>query len=206
MIFTSLTTMIISVAAMASVAVASDNLIISPMGLPCGSPNTVGCSAIKGWNNDNDFGYLCGPNSIIDDYQDCPFVSEPDMMCARGQRSGRVGYHYCMLAHLARLCPPLSHRLWAAGATVRAKHKSRTTDQVGLLKHLTKLRVKQSWWPGFRGGAPPSGRKNHTILKGARHQQHQLLRHGSIQDAEPRKKPGSGSASCIMHQGFYNEK
>ncbi|KAG1839712.1 hypothetical protein C8R48DRAFT_741312 [Suillus tomentosus] len=72
MIFTSLTTMIISVAAMASVAVASDNLIISPMGLPCSPPNTVGCSTIKGWNNDNDFGYLCGPNSIIGDYQDCP--------------------------------------------------------------------------------------------------------------------------------------
>ncbi|KAG1794611.1 uncharacterized protein HD556DRAFT_1368597 [Suillus plorans] len=73
MIFTSLTTMIISVAAMASVAVASDNLVIDPLGLPCGDPNTVECSTgIKGWNNDNDFGYNCGPYSIIDAYEACP--------------------------------------------------------------------------------------------------------------------------------------
>ncbi|KAG1884132.1 hypothetical protein F4604DRAFT_1901479 [Suillus subluteus] len=49
--------MIISVAAMAGVAIASDNLIITPMGLPCSNPNQVGCSmGIKGWNNDDDFG------------------------------------------------------------------------------------------------------------------------------------------------------
>ncbi|KAG2054099.1 hypothetical protein BDR06DRAFT_971797 [Suillus hirtellus] len=110
--------MIISVAAMASVAVASDNLIISPMGLPCGPPNTLGCSTIKGWNNDNDFGYLCGPKGIIEDYQACSLSPR------------RVGCHCCMLARVARLCPPLSQRLWTAGATVRAKYKSRTTDQV----------------------------------------------------------------------------
>ncbi|KAG1789327.1 hypothetical protein EV424DRAFT_1354863 [Suillus variegatus] len=198
--------MIISVAAMASVAVASDNLVITPMGLPCDNPNSVGCSTgIKVWNNDNDFVYLCGSNGIIVGYEACSCqnccmvtdgVANCYMMCARGHE-GVVQYN-------------VDNEEWDtiidSGATVPAKYKSRTTDQVSLLKHLTKLRVKQSWWPGFRGGAPPSGCKNHTILKGAQHQQHQLLRHGSIQHAEPRKKPGSGSASCIMHQGFYNER
>ncbi|KAG1844612.1 hypothetical protein DFJ58DRAFT_802157 [Suillus subalutaceus] len=72
MIFTSLTAMIISIAAIAGVAIASDNVIITPMGLPCDNPNQTGCSTgIKGWNNDDDFLYLCGPNGVIVDYDGC---------------------------------------------------------------------------------------------------------------------------------------
>ncbi|KAG1794584.1 uncharacterized protein HD556DRAFT_1368469 [Suillus plorans] len=72
MIFTSLTTIIISVAAMASVAVASDNLVITPLGLPCGNRNSVECSTgIKFFNDDNDFGYICGPDGVIDAYEAC---------------------------------------------------------------------------------------------------------------------------------------
>ncbi|KAG2032894.1 hypothetical protein BDR03DRAFT_968937 [Suillus americanus] len=72
MISTSLTTMIISLAAMAGVAIASDSLVITPMGLPCDTPNQVECSTgIKIWNNDNDFTYLCGPSNTIIDYEAC---------------------------------------------------------------------------------------------------------------------------------------
>ncbi|KAG2753840.1 hypothetical protein P692DRAFT_20771496, partial [Suillus brevipes Sb2] len=70
--FTSLATIIISAAAMAGVAIAAEDLVISPMGLPCGNPDTVNCSTgIKGWNNDNDFGYFCGPRGTIISYTDC---------------------------------------------------------------------------------------------------------------------------------------
>ncbi|KAG1810833.1 uncharacterized protein BJ212DRAFT_570285 [Suillus subaureus] len=72
MIFTSLTTMVISFAAMAGVAIASDNLVLTPIGLPCDTPNQVGCSmGIKFFNNDDDFAYLCGPKNTIVDYQAC---------------------------------------------------------------------------------------------------------------------------------------
>ncbi|KAG2337928.1 hypothetical protein BDR05DRAFT_737892 [Suillus weaverae] len=72
MIFTSLTTMIISVAAMAGIAIASDNLVITPIGLPCDPPNTIACSTgIKFWNNDNDFAFLCGPSGTITEYEAC---------------------------------------------------------------------------------------------------------------------------------------
>ncbi|KAG1844630.1 hypothetical protein DFJ58DRAFT_25103 [Suillus subalutaceus] len=72
MIFTSLTTMIISFAAMAGVAIASDSLTITPMGLPCDTPNQAECSTgIKIWNNDNDFMYFCGPSSTIVYYEAC---------------------------------------------------------------------------------------------------------------------------------------
>ncbi|KAG2032896.1 hypothetical protein BDR03DRAFT_968945, partial [Suillus americanus] len=72
MIFTSLTTMIISVAAMAGIAIASDNLVITPMGLPCDNTDQVGCSTgIKGWNNDDDFGYFCAPSGKIAYYEAC---------------------------------------------------------------------------------------------------------------------------------------
>ncbi|KAG2114294.1 uncharacterized protein F5147DRAFT_650080 [Suillus discolor] len=180
--------MIISVAAMASVAVASDDLIINPGGLPCDDPNSVGCSTgIKGWNNDNDFGYICGPYGTIDAYEPCSCqnccvvtdgVFSCYMMCARGHEGMPGSANRCLNVYG-------THRAKDSGATVRAKYKSRTTDQVGLLKHPNESRVKQSWWPGFRGGAPPSRRKNDTILKRAGHQQHQFLRHTSIQHAEP---------------------
>ncbi|KAG1884014.1 hypothetical protein F4604DRAFT_1734289 [Suillus subluteus] len=73
MIFTSLTTMIVSVAAMTSVAIASDNLVISsPLGLPCDTPGLVACSTgIKFWNNDNDFAFQCGPKRTIVAYLAC---------------------------------------------------------------------------------------------------------------------------------------
>ncbi|KAG1884173.1 hypothetical protein F4604DRAFT_1677306 [Suillus subluteus] len=75
--------MIISIAAIAGVAIASDNLVITPMGLPCDNPgliaclrllsaDQVGCSTgIKGWNNDNDFVYFCGPKGKITGYDAC---------------------------------------------------------------------------------------------------------------------------------------
>ncbi|KAG2090098.1 uncharacterized protein F5147DRAFT_28839 [Suillus discolor] len=70
--FTSLTTIIISAAAMAGVAIASEDLVLTPKGLPCGSPDTVGCSTgIKGWNNDDDFGFFCGPKGTIISYTAC---------------------------------------------------------------------------------------------------------------------------------------
>ncbi|KAG2114179.1 uncharacterized protein F5147DRAFT_678279 [Suillus discolor] len=43
MIFTSFTTVIISVTAMAGVAIASDNLNVSPLGLPCFYPSKHFC-------------------------------------------------------------------------------------------------------------------------------------------------------------------
>ncbi|KAG2069204.1 hypothetical protein BDR04DRAFT_1119194 [Suillus decipiens] len=47
--------------------IASDNLnlAITPMGLPCTDPS------IKGWNNDNDFAYLCGTQGTIIAYWGC---------------------------------------------------------------------------------------------------------------------------------------
>ncbi|KAG2121573.1 hypothetical protein BD769DRAFT_1478767, partial [Suillus cothurnatus] len=73
MIFTSLTTITISVAAIASVAIASDShLKTSPMGLPCHPPNTTACSrGLPGFNNDNDFAYSCGPDGTITSYEAC---------------------------------------------------------------------------------------------------------------------------------------
>ncbi|KAG0698988.1 hypothetical protein DFH29DRAFT_938953 [Suillus ampliporus] len=70
--FVSLTTMILSAAVMAGVAIASENLTINPMNLPCDNPNKVGCSlGIKGFNNGNDFGYECGPTGEILAYASC---------------------------------------------------------------------------------------------------------------------------------------
>ncbi|KAG1729460.1 hypothetical protein EDB19DRAFT_1743606 [Suillus lakei] len=69
--FTSLTAMI-SAAAMVGVAVASEDLIITPKGLPCGKSNAVGCSSgIKGFNGGKDFGYFCGPRHTIISYTAC---------------------------------------------------------------------------------------------------------------------------------------
>ncbi|KAG1880993.1 hypothetical protein F4604DRAFT_1749269 [Suillus subluteus] len=70
--FTSLATIVISAAAMASVAIASEDLVITPMNLPCSPTDSVGCSTgIKGWNNDDDFGYFCGPHGTIISYTAC---------------------------------------------------------------------------------------------------------------------------------------
>ncbi|KAG1726824.1 hypothetical protein EDB19DRAFT_205921 [Suillus lakei] len=66
--FTSLTAMI-SAAVMASVAVASEDLIV---GVPCNKANSIGCSpGIKGFNNGNDFGYLCGPHHTMISFTAC---------------------------------------------------------------------------------------------------------------------------------------
>ncbi|KAG2747357.1 hypothetical protein P692DRAFT_20597692 [Suillus brevipes Sb2] len=46
--------------------------ISSPLGLPCSPSNSEMCSTgIKIWNNNNDFGFLCGPSGTIVDYQAC---------------------------------------------------------------------------------------------------------------------------------------
>ncbi|KAG0703416.1 hypothetical protein DFH29DRAFT_917135 [Suillus ampliporus] len=70
--FVSLTTMILSAAVMAGVAIASENLTINPMYLPCDNPNQVGCATgLKGFNNGDDFGYGCGPTGQIIAYVPC---------------------------------------------------------------------------------------------------------------------------------------
>ncbi|KAG1720531.1 hypothetical protein EDB19DRAFT_1776504 [Suillus lakei] len=57
--FTSLTTMIISATAMASVVTASslDNPADNPSGRPCSG--NVGCTTLKGFNGGHDYGYRC---------------------------------------------------------------------------------------------------------------------------------------------------
>ncbi|KAG2357606.1 hypothetical protein BDR07DRAFT_1419809 [Suillus spraguei] len=58
---------------MTGVAIASDNLVITPMGLPCDEPvGSLECSTgIEGWNNDNDFAYTCGAQGTIIDCWPC---------------------------------------------------------------------------------------------------------------------------------------
>ncbi|KAG1721896.1 hypothetical protein EDB19DRAFT_1770638 [Suillus lakei] len=68
--FASLTTMIICAAAMAGVAIASDNLI-SPLGLLCDKSKHVGCSRSTTLNNGNDFGYTCGESGTIESWTGC---------------------------------------------------------------------------------------------------------------------------------------
>ncbi|KAG2085947.1 hypothetical protein BD769DRAFT_1457493 [Suillus cothurnatus] len=70
--FTSLTTIVISAAAMAGIAIASEDLVITPMNLPCSPDNSVQCSTgLKGWNNNDDFGFFCGPRGTIISYTPC---------------------------------------------------------------------------------------------------------------------------------------
>ncbi|KAG0698975.1 hypothetical protein DFH29DRAFT_938901 [Suillus ampliporus] len=70
--FVSLTTMILSAAVMASVAIASENLKLDPMNLPCDNLDEVGCgTGLKGYNNGDDFGYGCGPTGKIIEYAPC---------------------------------------------------------------------------------------------------------------------------------------
>ncbi|KAG1831420.1 hypothetical protein DFJ58DRAFT_249211 [Suillus subalutaceus] len=71
--FISLTTIVVSAAAMAGIAIASDDLIITPMGTPCGPANTVLCSVtgLKGYNNGNDYAYTCGPKGSVVSYIPC---------------------------------------------------------------------------------------------------------------------------------------
>ncbi|KAG2118381.1 hypothetical protein DEU56DRAFT_838495 [Suillus clintonianus] len=67
--FTSLNTMVISAAVMAGVAIASDDLVLTPQNMPCYKP--VGCSTgLKGYNNGDDFGYFC-VNGKIATYGPC---------------------------------------------------------------------------------------------------------------------------------------
>ncbi|KAG2122735.1 hypothetical protein DEU56DRAFT_831507 [Suillus clintonianus] len=69
---TSLTTMTISGAVMAGVAIASNGLLITPQNLPCSPSNQAGCSTgITGWNSDNDFRYYCGSSGTITSYTAC---------------------------------------------------------------------------------------------------------------------------------------
>ncbi|KAG2129606.1 hypothetical protein DEU56DRAFT_816974 [Suillus clintonianus] len=71
--FASFTTMIVSAAVMASVAIASEDLSITPKNLPCNNPGETGCSTgLKGYNNGNDFGYFCGANRKIISFTACP--------------------------------------------------------------------------------------------------------------------------------------
>ncbi|KAG2139247.1 hypothetical protein DEU56DRAFT_800385 [Suillus clintonianus] len=60
--FPSLTTTIISAAVMAGVAIASEDLNITPLGLPC--RGTVGCSTLNGFNHGNGFGFYCSNHRI----------------------------------------------------------------------------------------------------------------------------------------------
>ncbi|KAG1834336.1 hypothetical protein DFJ58DRAFT_218117 [Suillus subalutaceus] len=64
---TSLTTVIITVAAMAGIVIASGD---GP-DIPC-SPYTGGCSGgVKNYNNGNAFGYICGPDGHITAWYPC---------------------------------------------------------------------------------------------------------------------------------------
>ncbi|KAG2158629.1 uncharacterized protein EDB93DRAFT_556959 [Suillus bovinus] len=87
--FTSLTTIFISAAAMAGVAIASEDLVTSPYNLPCKnagghfaacvqtaclrlSTDQVGCSnGLKGYNNGYAYGYYCGHHNRIDSVTPC---------------------------------------------------------------------------------------------------------------------------------------
>ncbi|KAG2341473.1 hypothetical protein BDR05DRAFT_1030553 [Suillus weaverae] len=106
MIFTSLTTMIIFVAAMAGVAIAFGDLVISsPLSLPC-TPNTKGCSeGINFWNNDSDFAYICGPHGTVIAYEayDPCGVTADDQERRVGVFRFQVGARYVL--------PPLRKQL-----------------------------------------------------------------------------------------------
>ncbi|KAG1756911.1 uncharacterized protein EDB91DRAFT_1076816 [Suillus paluster] len=70
--FASLTTLIVSVALMAGVTTASEDLLVTPKGLACNNPDRAGCSTgIKGYNNQNDFGYFCGATGKIIGFAPC---------------------------------------------------------------------------------------------------------------------------------------
>ncbi|KAG2144427.1 uncharacterized protein EDB93DRAFT_540358 [Suillus bovinus] len=70
--FTSLTTIIISAAAMAGIAIASEDLTIDPIGFPCSPSNSYRCEKAFGtFNNGNDFAYYCGLNGKIAKYVKC---------------------------------------------------------------------------------------------------------------------------------------
>ncbi|KAG1722360.1 hypothetical protein EDB19DRAFT_1768252 [Suillus lakei] len=71
--FASLATTIICAAAMAGVAIASDNLVISSATLDHMLISTyeVGCAKDTKLNNGNDFGYHCGKSGTIVTWTTC---------------------------------------------------------------------------------------------------------------------------------------
>ncbi|KAG2129596.1 hypothetical protein DEU56DRAFT_816930, partial [Suillus clintonianus] len=70
--FASFTTMIVSAAVMASEAIASEDLTVTPKNLPCSNPSRSGCSTgLKGYNGGRDFGYFCGANGKIIGFTPC---------------------------------------------------------------------------------------------------------------------------------------
>ncbi|KAG2158578.1 uncharacterized protein EDB93DRAFT_1118992 [Suillus bovinus] len=72
--FTSLTTIVISAAAMAGIAIAS-NSDTTPMNLPCNLINSIQCgTGLKGFNNGLDYGFVCGPQGTIISYAACPCI------------------------------------------------------------------------------------------------------------------------------------
>ncbi|KAG2031839.1 hypothetical protein BDR03DRAFT_971553 [Suillus americanus] len=86
--FTSLraTTVIITAAAMAGVVIASGPDI------PC-VPNKGGCSAgVKGYNNGNAFGYMCGPDGHVHTWYLC---SCNDPTCCVVAEAGGVLWGQC---------------------------------------------------------------------------------------------------------------
>lgn len=67
--FTSLTTAIITVAAMANAVIASGGEDVPS--ISC-APNQTGCSRdTNGINNGNDFGYTCGSNGFAQSWNPC---------------------------------------------------------------------------------------------------------------------------------------
>ncbi|KAG2129607.1 hypothetical protein DEU56DRAFT_816982 [Suillus clintonianus] len=70
--FTPFTAMIVSATVMAGVAIASDDLVITPQNLPCKTASSVGCATgLKGYNGGNDYGYFCGPKHKIISWTPC---------------------------------------------------------------------------------------------------------------------------------------
>ncbi|KAG2130407.1 uncharacterized protein EDB93DRAFT_1180146 [Suillus bovinus] len=72
--FTSLTTIIISAAAMAGIAIASQEDNNTPMGSECPNSDTRDaqhCGPLNGFNKGKDIIYYCGYDGIIETYIPC---------------------------------------------------------------------------------------------------------------------------------------
>ncbi|KAG2158635.1 uncharacterized protein EDB93DRAFT_557473 [Suillus bovinus] len=69
--FTSLTTIVISAAAMAGIAIASNSDTVTPLGRDCSEADgaiTCASGPLKGYNNGNDYGFECAAGKIVITY------------------------------------------------------------------------------------------------------------------------------------------
>ncbi|KAG1731050.1 uncharacterized protein EDB91DRAFT_1155236 [Suillus paluster] len=68
----SLATLIMSATVIAGVA--ADASKITPVGIFCGKPGKVECGSLSGFNNDNDYLFYCGSDSVIASFITCDCV------------------------------------------------------------------------------------------------------------------------------------